>query len=350
MKEKTNFLSRVFAVLQNNFAWVILIVLALVFTIFSNGFLNYNNIINILNANAYVLVAAIGITFLMVSGAMDLSTGYMMSSCGVIASVLMVNHGVPVALAILVSLLLGIALSLLNTFLSQVLKLPILIITLGTMTIYQGLSYLISQSKVIKITSDAFRFIGQGKVFNIGGFDGFPFPIILAAVLFIVMSFVMNKTYFGRYVYALGGNEEAARLAGINIKAMRYLVAVIAGLFIAIAAIMLHSRMGSSQSSYGPGTEFTVITAILLGGVSISGGKGKLSGVLAGVLIMAIFANGMQLGGIQQNYQYLAKGSILLIAIGFDVFQTSRRKKMLIRKKTEMAAEKAAAISGDGKA
>ena len=344
MKEKNDIKSWIGNAVQNNFTWVILIVLALGFAVFSEGFLSFNNIVNLLNANAYVLVAAVGVTFLMISGAMDLSTGYMMSSCGVLSVSLMANFGVPVFLAILIALALGIVLSVFNTFMANVLKLPVLIITLGTMTIYQGVSYLISQSKVIKITSEAYKFIGQGKLFAIGGYEGFPFAIVLAAVLFALMSFVMAKTYFGRYVYALGGNEEAAKLAGINIKLMRYIIALIAGLFIGIAAIMLHSRMGSSQSAYGPGTEFTVITAILLGGVSISGGKGKLSGVLAGVLVMAIFSNGMQLGGIPQNAQYLAKGSILLVAIGFDMLQNARRQKALIRKKTELAAERAAEL------
>lgn len=330
--------------IQENFTWVILLILVLIFAISSRNFLSIANIINLLNANAYVLVVAIGVTFLMLSGAMDLSVGYIMSSCGVLCAILMENYNVSAGIAIIVGVALAIMLSLLNTFLSQLLRLSVLIVTLGTMTIYQGISYLVSQSKVIKLTSEAYRFIGQGKVLAIGGYEGVPFPIILAAILFIVMDIFLKKTYTGRYIYALGGNEEATRLAGIKVKWIRYLIAIIAGIFIGLSAIMLHARMGSSQSAYGPGTEFTVITAILLGGVSINGGKGKLTGVLAGVLIMAIFANGMQLAGIQQNYQYIAKGSILLIALGFDVFQTIRHEKSLIKKKTEMAAERFARI------
>jgi len=142
------------------------------------------------------------------------------------------------------------------------------------------------------------------------------------------MSFVLNKTYFGRYVYALGGNKEAARLAGIDINKMKYKIAMIEGFFIGIAVVLLISRLGSTQSTLGPGTEFSVLTGVFLGGVSIRGGEGKLSGVFAGILCIALLTNGMQLAGINVYYQYIVRGLILLSAIGYDVFQLNRRENM----------------------
>lgn len=306
---------------QKNMPWVILILACLVFSGFSGNFFRVNNIINILNQNAYVVVAAIGISFIMMSGALDLSVGYQMSLIGILSAMLMRDYQIPVALVLLFAVGLGIALSLLNMVLSLKLKLPLMMVTVGTMTIYQGFSYEISQSETIGGFSDSFKFLGQGYV------GSMPFSIILTAILFLIFSFFLNKTYWGRYVYALGGNEDAAHLAGIHVTKVKIMIACIAGGMVGLSSMMLVSRLGSTQSAIGPGTEFTVITGILLGGVSIRGGEGKLSGVLAGILIMAILSNGMQLAGMGIYIQYIAKGVIMLAAIGFDVYQLSRRQK-----------------------
>ena len=157
-------------------------------------------------------------------------------------------------------------------------------------------------------------------------------------ILFLVMSFVLNKTYFGRNVYALGGNPEAARLAGININKMKYMIAAIEGVFIGIGVILLIGRLGSAVSTMGVGTEFTVMTGIFLGGVSMRGGEGKLSGVFAGILCIALLTNGMQLAGINIYFQYVVRGGILLAAIGYDVYQMIRRNNMK-KKKLEESRE-----------
>lgn len=320
--------------LQRNMPWMILIVACGVFSMFSGNFFRINNIINILNQNAYVVVAAIGISFIMMSGALDLSVGYQMSLIGILSAMLMRDYHAPVAVTLLFAIGLGIGLSLLNMVLSLKLRLPLMMVTVGTMTIYQGFSYEISQSETIGGFSKAFKFLGQGYVGRI------PFSIILTAVLFLLFSFFLNKTYWGRYVYALGGNEEAAHLAGIHVTKVKIMIACIAGGMVGLSSMMLVSRLGSTQSAIGPGTEFTVITGILLGGVSIRGGEGKLSGVLAGILIMAILSNGMQLAGMGIYIQYIAKGAIMLAAIGFDVYQLNRRQKAKKRReKTQTAAE-----------
>ena len=188
-------------------------------------------------------------------------------------------------------------------------------VTVGTMTVYNGISFTISESKNLSGFDAAFKFIAKGYI------GPLPFAVLLTFIFVIIMSIFLNKTYYGRHVYALGGNEEAARLSGINVTKTKLMIGFFEGLFVALSTIMLVSRVGTAHSGTGPGTEFTVITGILLGG-----GEGKLSGVVAGILIMAILANGMQLAGWGTYVQFIAKGIIMLAAIGFDVYQMTHRK------------------------
>lgn len=319
--------------ISDNVAWFVLLILVVFFGIFSENFFSFRNIMNLLSQNAYLLIAATGITFVMMSSGMDLSVGYVMSTIGIIGAKLLMDAGLPTLVVIPIMILLTIAIELLNIFLSIKLNLTLLVVTIATMTIFQGATYIISESKTINNLPDSFKFLGQKYLFN-----SIPIAVIIMVVLFLIMSFVLNKTYFGRYVYALGGNPEAARLAGININKMRYMIAVIEGLFIGIAVVLLIGRLGSAVSTVGVGTEFSVMTGIFLGGVSIRGGEGKLSGVFAGILCIALLTNGMQLAGINIYYQYVVRGLILLAAIGYDVYQLNRRNNMK-KKKLEEARE-----------
>lgn len=320
--------------LSSNMAWVILFALMMFFGVYSENFFSFGNIMNLISQNAYLLVVGTGITFVMMSGEMDLSVGYVISTIGVIGARLMVDAGWPVPLVMILMIVLGIVIAVFNTFLSRILKLPRIVITIGTMTIFQGVTFIISQSKTITNFPASFKILGQGTIFG-----RVPLSLLVVLVAFFSMSFVLNKTYFGRYVYALGGNQEAARLAGIDIKKMQYSISIIEGFFIGLGVILLLSRLGSTQSTLGPGTEFTVLTGVFLGGVSIRGGEGKLSGVYAGIMCIALLTNGMQLAGINIYYQYIVRGTIMLFAIGFDVYQLNRRNQS---KKLEADAVKAA--------
>ncbi len=318
MKRKTD----IGAFVRQNMAWVLLIIICCIFAVTTKHFFSFTNIVNILSQSSYVIVASLGITFMMLSGEMDLSVGYAMSTCCVVVGKLLVTLELPVYLCILATLLVSVGIALINAFLADKLKLQILVVSIATMTILQGVSYMLSNSRTINNLPEAYKFIGQGTFLKI------PIAVYITAVLYLIMSFVLNRTYFGRYVYALGGNIEATRLAGINVKKMRYVIAVLVGLSIGTAAIMLTSRLGSSQSLLGPGTEFTVIIGIFLGGVSIRGGEGKLSGVLAGILCISLLANGMQLINLNTYMQYVVKGVIMLTAIGFDVYQLNKKNKV----------------------
>ena len=304
---------------RNYMAWIILFVILILFS-FTKNFLSFANIINILSQNSYAIICSLGVAFLMMSGDIDLSVGYIMSLCAVTAGILNVQLHVPTVFTVIIVLCLGVALSVLNNFLSTILHLNRFMTTVATMSIYQGISYVISKSISIRGFEESFKAIGQSKVGPI------PLPVIIMFVLLAVCSVLLSKTYFGQYVYARGGNSEAANLAGINVKKVRYIISAIAGLLIALAAIILTARLGSAHSTTGPGTEFTAITGILLGGVSVRGGEGKMTSVFAGVLIISILTNGMQLAGLDTYYQFIAKGIIMLMAIGIDIFNLNRRQ------------------------
>ena len=297
--------------------------LMVLFSVLSPYFFTLQNLTNVFVQQSYVIIAAVGLSFVMISGGMDLSLGYQMSLVGIVTAILMKNLGLPVALAVPAGLLLGAGLGLFNGLMAVTLKVHPLIVTLGTMTVYQGASYIISNSKQIMNLPGTFKFIGQGYVLGI-----VPVSVILMIVVVATASFLLNMTYFGRYVYALGSNEGAAHLAGVDVKKMKMLVFTLCGLLVAAASMVLFARTGSAASSTGPGTEFTCMTAAVLGGISFKGGEGKMWGMVTGVLILGILSNGMQLVGMNQYAQYVVKGLTLLAAVGFDTYQKASAMKV----------------------
>lgn len=309
---------------------IILVLVGLIglFSAISPVFFSWDNFVNIFTQQSYVVIAAIGLSFVMISGGMDLSIGYQMSLVAVLTSMLMKWYNFSIPLAIVIGLFVGVILGLINGYAAVKLKVHPLIITLGTMTVFQGVSYIISKSNSIYGLDPAFKFIGQGYVL------GIPFSVILMIIVILIASFILNKTYFGRYIYALGGNEEAARLAGVNIDKMKLIVFGMCGFFVSVATIVLVARAGSASSATGPGTEFTCMTAAVLGGISFKGGEGKVWGVVTGVLILGVLSNGMQIIGMGTYPQYIAKGLVLLAAVGFDTYEKSIKKKR--NKKTDV--------------
>lgn len=310
-REKTlSFLFRKYAI------FFVLVGLIILFSVWSPYFLTWNNMTNIFVQQSYVIIAAIGLSFVMISGGMDLSIGFQMSLVGVTTAALVKWYGVPLPLAMAAGLILGVFLGLFNGFAGIKLKVYPLIITLGTMTVFQGFSYIVSRQSVILNLPPAFKFLGQGYLFGV-----IPFSVILMVVSVTAASFILNYTYFGRHIYALGGNEEAARLAGINITRVKLSVFALCGFFVALASLVLFGRAGSASSTTGPGTEFTAITAAFLGGISFKGGEGKVWGLVTGVFILGVLSNGMQLIGMGTYSQYIVRGFVLLAAVGFDEFQ-----------------------------
>lgn len=300
---------------------IVLFVLLLLFYCFAPKFMTIENIKNILVQNAYIIVSSIGMAFVIIAGGIDLSVGYQISLVGVITTISIQWFHLPVWCSVLIGLMTGTLLGAINGFLSVKLQVHPMVITLATMAIYQGISYIITNSNSIYGLPDSFKFIGQGKIL------GIPVSIIITVIVLIGATFFLSKTYPGRYIYALGGNGEAARLSGVNTSAMRVISFAICGFFVAVASILLVSRSGSMNSSVGAGTEFTCITAAVLGGVSMAGGEGKVWKVCVGAIILGVLSNGMQFVGLGVYPQYVAKGIILMAAISFDTYQKTAKSK-----------------------
>lgn len=300
---------------------IVLFVLLLLFYCFAPKFMTIENIKNILVQNAYIIVSSIGMAFVIIGGGIDLSVGYQISLVGVSTTISIQWFHLPVWCSVLIGLMIGTLLGAINGFLSVKLQVHPMVITLATMAIYQGISYIITNSNSIYGLPDSFKFIGQGKIL------GIPVSIIITVIVLIGATFFLSKTYPGRYIYALGGNGEAARLSGVNTSAMRVISFAICGFFVAVASILLVSRSGSMNSSVGAGTEFTCITAAVLGGVSMAGGEGKVWKVCVGAIILGVLSNGMQFVGLGVYPQYVAKGIILMAAISFDTYQKTAKSK-----------------------
>lgn len=316
-------MKQVSELIRKNMAWFLLIILCIIFSAFSESFFTMRNLLNILNQNAYLLIAAMGVSLLMMSGNMDLSIGYAMSLNGVITARLLTEFNVPAAGAVIFAIAFGMLLCTANVVISHMLNISHMFVSFATMTIYQGFCYVASGSKTIGNLPASYKVIGQGTLFGIN----ITYAMIIMFVSLAVISFLLNRTYFGRHIFALGGNKAAARLAGINVKKMEILIGLICGAFCGFAVVVLSSRVGSANATTAVGTEFTVITGLLLGGVSIRGGEGKINGCVAGVLLVAILGNGMMMLDINTYYQYVAKGIIMLATIGIDTYQMTKKQK-----------------------
>lgn len=301
---------------------LVLLFTILIFGLLSKNFLTTNNLVNIFVQNSWVIVVSIGVAMIMISGGADLSVSNQMSIVSVVIAMLMVNYNFPVWLAILIGLFIGMLLGFINGTCTNKLKVHPMVVTLATMTVYQGIAYLISQSKSFFNLPAGFKAIGQSYVF------GIPVAVIIMFFMVAIAILVLNKTYFGRYIYAIGGNAEAARLAGINVSLVRILTFILAGFFVGVSTIILTARTGSANAAIAPDAVFNSITACVLGGISFKGGSGKVSNVVISVLIIGVLANGMQLIGMGIYPQYIVKGIILIAAIAFDNYQNSSKAKI----------------------
>lgn len=302
---------------------LLLLILVLFFTLQTDKFLTWYNFRNMFIQSSFMIIAGVGLTFVMISGGIDLSIGYQVSLVGVILGILMRTYHISPAPAIIVCLLLGTLIGLINGVLVVKLKVFSLIVTLGTATILQGISYIISQSNTIIGFSKGFTYIGQGYVGEI------PFPVILTIVAALIATFILSKTYFGRYIYAIGGNEEAVKLAGVNVDKIRIILYSICGFFTAIATVVLISRSAAASSNMGPGIEFTCLTAGILGGISFKGGEGTVGGMIIGIFLLTVLGNGMQLMKLGVYPQYIAQGMVLIAAVGFDTYQRNQKIKKI---------------------
>lgn len=304
---------------------MILVGLVILFTIISPNFMTSRNLIILIRQVSFAAISAVGVGFVMISGGIDLSIGSQIVMTNVVLSIMMAYWNVPMGIAIPLTLLLGTTLGLINGLLSVTLNVHSLIITLGTASIYKGLGYIFAQSRNIMGFPDAFRWFGQGYIGPI------PVPIIIMIIIALIGSFILTKTYFGRYIFALGGNEEAARLAGVNIKRMKIILFTICGFVSGITSVLLLSRVFAGQVFTGQGVEFDALTAALLGGFSFKGGEGTIFGLMTGILIIGVLNNAMQLATFPDFSQNVVKGAVLLAAVAFDVYQKNVKSKATVK-------------------
>ena len=309
--------------IKDNMMLLILILLVIVFGILSPNFLNFKNLMNICTQNAYFIITTIGVALVMISGGTDLSVGQILAVIGVSVAMLMLNANLPVPVAIILGVGIGIILGAFNGFAANLLQIHPMIVTLATMTIYKGISYTLSGSASFFNFPASYINIGQGYVGPVS------VPVLLAIIIALIIHFMLEHTCFGRFIYAVGGNAETARLAGINVKKIKVMVFGIAGILYALAAVVLTARGGSASSSIGPGVEFDAITACVLGGVSFIGGEGKVKGAVVGCLILGFLSNGMQLVGMGVYTQNIVKGIILMASIGYDTYQKQAKVKKI---------------------
>jgi ribose/xylose/arabinose/galactoside ABC-type transport system permease subunit len=311
---------------------LILLLAIIIFSIIAPNFLSVNNFRLMIRQISFVTISAVGLMFVMVAGGIDLSIGSQIILSNVVLSLMISStygYSIDPVIAIPVCIALGTILGLINGVLSNTLKVHPLIITLGTAYIYRGLGYIIAAGRNIDGLPDSFRVYGQGYVGQV------PVPIIIMIFVAIIGAYFLHSTNFGSRVFAMGGNQEAAHLVGINIRQKKVVVFAICGFASGITSVLLLSRVFNGQVTTGAGIEFDALTAALLGGVSFAGGEGTILGLITGVMIIGVLNNGMQLFGLQDFYQNLVKGALLLAAVGYDQYQKNRRAKEITAKFAE---------------
>ncbi|SJZ32731.1 ABC transporter permease [Selenihalanaerobacter shriftii] len=285
------------------------LVIALSFA--SDYFLTTHNLINVARQVSINAILALGMTFVILTGGIDLSVGSVLALSAAVTGGLL-SGGSSVIIAIIGGILVGTLLGLLNGLMVAKADMPAFIVTLGMMTIARGLTLIYSGGRPISGFDKTFRFIGSGYLASI------PIPVIIMALALLIAYIILTKVPYGRYVYAIGGNEEAAKLSGINTDVVKTGVYAISGFLAAVSGVILTARLNSAQPTAGSGYELDAIAAVVLGGTSLAGGQGGIIGTIIGALIIGVLNNGLNLLNVSSFYQLVAKGAVILIAVFLD--------------------------------
>ena len=295
-----------------------LFLLVIVITLLNPSFLSINNLFNVLRQVSISALIAFGMTFVILTGGIDLSVGSTLALTGAVAASLLASGMDPI-IAMGIALILGLILGAINGVIITKGKVAPFIATLATMTIYRGLTLVYTEGRPISGLGDSMAF----QLFGKGYFFGIPVPVVTMILTFAVLYFILHKTTFGRRVYAVGGNEEASRLSGISPDRVKIAVYAITGLLAAMSALILTSRLNSAQPTAGESYELDAIAAVVLGGTSLTGGKGWIFGTLVGALIIGVLNNGMNLIGVSSFFQQVVKGIVILLAVLIDRKKTA---------------------------
>jgi len=303
------------------------LLLCLIFATLSENFFTLTNLENMTKQLAVVGIVSLGMAIVLIAGGVDLSVGSVAALSGVVTSLLWIEWGIPLGISTILGLLSGSLVGFLNGFMVTFMKINPLITTLGTFSIVRGLAFVLSEGQTNQLNNEAFKFLGRGEVFGVS------FSLILMLVLYGLAYIFLRHTQFGRNLYAIGGSPEASRLAGIAVTRHLLVAYTLCGTLAALGGLIIASQLASSAPRAATGLEFTVITAVILGGTSLAGGKGTLIGTFVGVIILRTLNNGLTITEVPSWYQDVASGAALIIAVGFDQIrirfteQASRRSQ-----------------------
>ena len=299
-------------------ALLALFIFLTVFPTTRSTFLTPKNMFNILRQNASNLFLATGMTMVIILGGIDLSVGSVIALSGVVAAGCVVNFGLPEAVGFIAAIAVGAAVGLFNGFIICKTDIPPFIVTLASMNITKGIALVLTGGAPIRCMTDAFKFPGAGYVGPV------PTPVILMIVIFVIAALMINKTQLGRHIYAVGGNVQAAKFSGISVQKVKFIVYAYTGVMAGIAGVVIASRLYSGQPTAGDGAEMDAIASVVVGGTSMSGGSGRIGGTLIGVLIIGVLNNGLNLMGVDSNFQYIVKGLVILLAVYVDFLRNKK--------------------------
>ena len=290
------------------------IIMCIVFTKLQSNFFSYRNMLNILTSGSLVGLLCIGEAYLIIAGMIELSAGAVAAFSGVLAAIL-ARDGLPLGAILPITIAGGLLFGLLNGLLVTKIKLQPFITTLATMSIARGLAYIICQVKPVRIANESLNAVGS-------------LPVLILVVLIAVFGILLAKTEFGRNVYLVGGNPEAARLAGINVNKIKVQLFMISGAIAALGGVILAARMNSGQPGAAANVDTDAITAVVLGGIAMTGGTGTMFGTFLGLLVLLTLNNGLLVLGVTTYWQNVAKGVVLVFALALDFYRTKRRNKV----------------------
>ena len=296
----------------------VLVILVALMSVIAPNFVSFNNGLNVARAVSINAILAAGMTLVILTRGIDLSVGSAVALTGV-SSVLLWTAGAPAFAAVLGGIVVGALTGLIDGSLVAFLGLPSFIITLGALTYIRGLSYSLTNAQPLIASNLGFRGLGNGAI------AGIPTPVVIMLAVYAVLWFVLERTTFGRHVYAIGGNPEAARLAGVNVKWTLLRVYLIMGACAGLAGVIFAARVESGQPKAGEGYELDAIAAVVLGGTSLFGGRGRITGTLIGALIIGVLSNGLVLMDVPFFFQLVVKGAVIIFAVAIDGLKNLKR-------------------------
>ncbi|MBE6904856.1 MAG: ABC transporter permease [Ruminococcaceae bacterium] len=300
-----------------------IVVVFIVFTSINKNFLSWTNVINLFVAASLVGLVAIGHTYLIIAGQNDLSPGSLAAMSGVLAA-LLVSWGVPLWISVIITLVVGAGVGLFNAWMVNTIKLEAFIATLVTQSIVRGVAYILCGGKPVAISDPVFIYLGKVRFLRI------PLSVWITILSVVFFGFILAKTKFGRSIYAIGGNKDAARLAGLNPQRIVAICFVMMGVLCGIGGIIFAARMNSGQPAANVNLEFDAITAVILGGVSFTGGVGSMGGTVLGIILIQAFNTGLIMVNVPTFWQYVARGALLLFALTSDYLRKRNRTRELL--------------------